>query len=205
MKSQVLPSNPPTDCSLPTHIAYIPDGNRRWAREHGLPTLEGHRKGFKNIETAIQFSSQHGIKYTSFFLFSTENWSRSPEEVSYLMELLRFRFAQAEKLAKKHQLRYKFFGTTTHAPADIIDRLHSLEENTKHNSGSTICLCFNYGGHQEILDATNKLLKSGKTSLDSIADFENPLPPRCSTGRSRHPLLWRTAPFGFYALAHCLC
>ena len=70
-----------------THVGYIADGNRRWARERGLPTLEGHRRGFDKVEVIIDALKGTEVKFVSFYLFSTENWDRSPEEVSYLMDL----------------------------------------------------------------------------------------------------------------------
>jgi len=80
-----------------THIGFIADGNRRWARSRGLPTLEGHRRGFNKVELIIDELKDTEVKYVSFFLFSTENWGRSPEEVAYLMDLVRGKIDQLAK------------------------------------------------------------------------------------------------------------
>ena len=82
--------------NLPRHIGFIPDGNRRWARARGLPTLEGHRRGYVRFEEIVEFFAPTGVEFLSFFTFSTENWQRSPEEVSYLMKLV------AEMAEKMH-------------------------------------------------------------------------------------------------------
>ena len=82
------------------HIGFIVDGNRRWARERNLPTLEGHRKGFAQVEKIATHAIGNGIKFVSFYLFSTENWNRSEAEVSYLMDLLRHNI---KRLSKKFQ------------------------------------------------------------------------------------------------------
>lgn len=141
------------------HIGYIVDGNRRWAREKKLPTLEGHRRGMENVKKAIIFSSNKKIPYTSFFLFSTENWSRTGEEVNYLMDLFRKNFNAFKKIAKEYNLKYLFLGTEKNAPSDIISDLHELEKCTSKNTGVKICICFNYGGRQEILEAAEKYTK----------------------------------------------
>ena len=151
------------------HIGYIVDGNRRWARERGLHTLEGHKLGMEKVKSAIAFSSNKKIPYTSFFLFSTENWSRAPEEVSYLMNLFRRNFKSFKKMADDYDLKYLFFGTEDNAPEDIIKNLHELEKYTANNNGVTICICFNYGGRQEILEAAEKYAEHTK-KIDSVCN-----------------------------------
>ena len=88
-----------------THIGFIADGNRRWARSRGLPTLEGHRRGFNKVELIIDELKDTEVKYVSFFLFSTENWGRSPEEVAYLMDLVRSKIDQLTKRYAKENVR----------------------------------------------------------------------------------------------------
>ena len=154
------------------HIGYIVDGNRRWAKEHKLPTLEGHRRGMEKVKKAIIFSSEQKIPYTSFFLFSTENWSRTPEEVSYLMDLFRKNLESFKKIADEYDLQYLFMGTRKNAPDDIITELYGLEKYTEKNTGAKICICFNYGGRQEILDAVEKYIESGESgNRKEFTDF----------------------------------
>ena len=142
----------------PTHIGFIVDGNRRWAREKGLPTLEGHRRGFDRVELIAENIFDKGVKFASFYLFSTENWSRSEEEVSYLMDLLRRNITRLAKKLKKKGIKMVWQGRTEHAPADVVEKIKDAEEQTKDGTTGTVAICFNYGGHWEIADAASKLV-----------------------------------------------
>lgn len=140
------------------HLGFIVDGNRRWARERGLPTLEGHRRGFDKVEKIASEVISRGVEFVSFYMFSTENWGRSDEEVAYLMDLLR---KNAEKMAKKFKkegIRCVIMGRKEPAPDDVWEKLLKLEEETKDGVKGTVCICFNYGGHWEIADAVTKIL-----------------------------------------------
>ena len=141
-----------------THIGFIVDGNRRWAREKGLPTLEGHRRGFDRVELIAENIFDKGVKFASFYLFSTENWSRSEEEVSYLMDLLRRNITRLAKKLKKKGIKMVWQGRTEHAPADVVEKIKDAEEQTKDGTTGTVAICFNYGGHWEIADAASKLV-----------------------------------------------
>ena len=92
------------------HLGFIVDGNRRWAKAHGLPTIEGHRRGYNKVEKAIEHLAKKGIKYQSYYLFSTENWGRSKEEVSYLMDLIRGNITRLTKKLMKLDLKLVILG-----------------------------------------------------------------------------------------------
>ncbi len=135
------------------HLGIIADGNRRWARERGLPTIEGHRKGLKSIEELVAAANTAGIKYLTFYVFSTENWGRSSDEVSYIMKLAEAKIASyAEKLAKNN-CRMVILGSKNKISPKLMSSIEKAEKMTEKCDGLTVCFCFNYGGEQEIADA----------------------------------------------------
>lgn len=143
---------------IPAHIGFIVDGNRRWAREKGLPTLEGHRKGLKKVESIIEAISESKIPYATFYLFSTENWSRSKEEVSYLMALASERILSLGEKARKNNQKVIFLSTENNRlDKKLKEKFKSVEDSTKNCTSGTIALAFNYGGREEIADAAKKL------------------------------------------------
>ena len=142
------------------HIGFIVDGNRRWARERGLPTLEGHRKGFNQVEKIATYAIEKGAKFVSFYLFSTENWNRSEEEIGYLMDLLRHNIKRLTKKFKKENIRCVVMGRRDPVPEDLLKSLDELEAETENNTRGTVCVCFNYGGHWELADTMTKILKN---------------------------------------------
>lgn len=146
---------------LPKHIGFIVDGNRRWARERNLPTLEGHRRGFSKVEKVATEMIEKGVEYVSFYLFSTENWNRSKEEVDYLMDLLRHNVKRLQKKFIKENIRCVVMGRAEPAPKDLLESLKTLEEKTKAGTRGTVCICLNYGGQWEIADAVTKIIKEG--------------------------------------------
>lgn len=143
------------------HIGFIVDGNRRWARARGLPTLEGHRRGFKKVEMAIDELQDTEVKYVSFFLFSTENWGRSAEEVSYLMNLAKNTINDLGKKAQRGNYRIVILGRHEPVEPKLWQRMQELEAETSQNTGLTVCICFNYGGLWEITDAANSAIAAG--------------------------------------------
>ena len=152
--------------TVPNHIGFIVDGNRRWARERNLPTLEGHRRGFAKVEDIAENIFDKGVKYASFYLFSTENWGRSEEEVSYLMDLLRTNIVRLSKKLQKKGIKMVWLGRKSPAPADVIEKIEQAEEFTKDGKNGTVCVCFNYGGHWEIADAVSKILSDENRPSD---------------------------------------
>ena len=162
--------------TTPVHLGLILDGNRRWATENGLPTLEGHRKGYENLKTIGMEAIAQGIQYVSAYVFSTENWNRSEQEVDYLMKLL-LRIAKTEvKQLHKENIRVRFLGSNDKLSNQIIKDIASAEELTKNNTAGTLALCLNYGGQQEIVAAVNSALKNDSTKQEITAqDIEQNL------------------------------
>lgn len=142
----------------PVHLGIILDGNRRWAREHSLPTVEGHKKGYENLKNIAKYAFDHGAKYVSAFVFSTENWNRSTEEVDYLMKLLLWVAKNEVKELNKHNIRVRFLGEEERLNAKVLEAMRNVEELTKDNTAGTLLLCLNYGGQQEIASAVNAAL-----------------------------------------------
>ena len=151
-----MPEKPPLQ-----HIAFILDGNRRWAAREGLSSLEGHKAGYKNLKVIAQACFDKGIKYFSCYLFSNENWQRSQEEVGYLMNLaLRVVLKDAKELNSKN-VRLKIIGSRLGLDKKLLQAIEKAEELTASNTAGTLVACFNYGGQQEIVEATKSIVSSG--------------------------------------------
>lgn len=146
-----------------THLGFICDGNRRWAQERNLPTLEGYRKGAESADTIINELLGSEVDFVSFFIFSTENWGRSPEEVAYLMKLLSNKIDDMAKKAQQNNVRILVMGRPDLVDPKLWARVQKAETSTKDNTGLTVCLCFNYGGQWEIVDAARKACETGET------------------------------------------
>lgn len=150
-----------TKINPPQHIGYIIDGNRRWAKSRGLTTAEGHLAGYNAISDVAKASFDVGVEYVSVYVFSTENWKRSEEEVGYLMKLvLRLLTTDLAKF-KKNNIKILILGSRDKLSKNIIKAIEKAELDTADNTAGTLCLCFNYGGHQEIVDAVKKVIQSG--------------------------------------------
>ncbi|MEK7583750.1 MAG: polyprenyl diphosphate synthase [Patescibacteria group bacterium] len=161
---------PQKDHILPVHIGIIMDGNRRWARKRGLPTLSGHRKGYDRAIAIADHAFQRGVSYLTLFAFSTENWNRSKREVDYLMRLLlRMIDEQAVRLHKKG-IRLLFIGSRKKLSSTVVEAIGRAHALTRENTRGTLLIALNYGGRQEIVEAARKAIKQvGKLSERSIA------------------------------------
>lgn len=146
---------------VPTHLGLILDGNRRWARERGLPTLEGHRRGYGTLKTIGKAAIKRGVKYVSAFVFSTENWNRSQEEVEYLMDLLRWVATSEVNEMHKENIRVRMIGRPDGLDEKTLELIRKAEAKTAKNTGGTLGLCINYGGQQELADATAAMIRDG--------------------------------------------
>jgi undecaprenyl diphosphate synthase len=146
----------------PVHVAIIMDGNGRWAAQRGLPRFEGHRKGIEAIRRAVRAAGDLGVRYLTVYSFSSENWRRPAEEVSFLMGLLK-RFVRHD-LAELHanNIRVRIIGERQGLPADIRTLLEESEQLTQANTGLTLVIAFNYGGRQEIVNAVRILAEKVK-------------------------------------------
>lgn len=146
---------------IPTHVAIIADGNRRWARERGLAPMEGHREAYTKVFDLSEYVASKGVSYMTFFAFSTENWKRAKVEVDFLLSLLdRFVSGEAERLHEKG-FRVRFFGTRKGLSTKLSAALDKVEERTAENTRATINICFNYGGRTDLVEAVQKIVREG--------------------------------------------
>ncbi len=152
--------------TVPLHLGLILDGNRRWARAHSLPTLEGHRQGYNNLKDIAKAAINRGISYVSAFIFSTENWNRTPKEVKYIMDLTYKMLTRDVAELNEENIRVVWLGRPERLSRKLLQALKNAEESTKDNTKGTLCVCFNYGGRQELVDATKQLIKSGVTPAE---------------------------------------
>ena len=160
---------------IPNHVAIILDGNRRWAREHKLPKLEGHRRGFENIRKLTNYIFSRGVKYLSVFAFSTENFKRTQDEVKYLMDMFVKEFKKEYISLHKDNIKVIFSGRKSGLRDDVLEAMEEISSLTKDNTGGVFNICLNYGGHAEIVNATKeiaKLVLDNKLSIDDITEEE---------------------------------
>jgi len=149
------------------HVAFIMDGNRRWAKKRLLPLAAGHTKGYQKMEPLIYYALEKGIKYLTFWAFSTENWNRDKKEVNVLMQIFRklFKSNDVKRLHEKG-VKIKVLGEIDAFPKDIAKDIKALVEKTKNNKEITVNIGLNYGGRPEILRAVNNLLSEKKKNVD---------------------------------------
>lgn len=158
---------------VPTHLGFIVDGNRRWAKEHGLPSSEGHRRGYEVLKKVAYVCKDRGIEYMSAYIFSSENWGRSADEVGYLMKLFLFAFRHDMRKFINDGFRIVFLGRRDRVSQEILDIMDEAETESAGNSDATLAIHFNYGGHAEIIDAARRLVadvQSGRANLAEMTD-----------------------------------
>ncbi len=147
--------------NIPNHIVLFPDGNRRWAKEKGLMSLEGHKKGYENLLDFSNWCKDRGVKVLTAFGFSTENWNRTEEEVSYLMKLLENGLINNLGKDKKDGIRVRVIGQKERLPQSLQDAIKKVEEETKDNTNLHLNLAISYGGKWDILNAVKNIVKDG--------------------------------------------
>lgn len=147
------------------HIAIIMDGNRRWAKEKNFPTAVGHKRGVSALKKTVKACSKFGIKYLTVYAFSTENWNRSPEEVSFLMDLFVKTISHELLELGKNQVSLKFIGDISRLSPKLQKVLKNAEEETENNNDVHLQIAINYGGRNEIVHSVQKIAKSVKEGL----------------------------------------
>lgn len=158
---------------IPQHVAIILDGNGRWAKSKGMPRNYGHVKGAKNLEVICRDAYDMGIKYLTVYLFSTENWKRSKEEVDGLMKLFRSYTKNSIKIARNNNMKVRTLGDPTALAEDLQKNLRELEESSKDNTGLNFQIAINYGSRDEIIRAVQKLVedcKGGRLKTEDITE-----------------------------------
>jgi undecaprenyl diphosphate synthase len=159
--------------NLPAHIAFIMDGNGRWAKDRNLPRVAGHREGIERVREIIRHTAAIGIKFITFFAFSTENWNRPREEVDALMRYLDSFLDSEIKEFQKNNIRFISIGRGDPIPLKLQEKIRRSEEETSANSGLRVVLALNYGGRQEIIDAAKSFASSvceGKLKTDQLSE-----------------------------------
>ena len=157
--------------NLPKHIAIIMDGNRRWARNKGLPVGLGHKEGAKTLEKIVRHAKNIGIKYITVYAFSTENWKRSQEEVSTLMNLMLNYLESYSKRADSENIKVNILGSRQGLSEKMIDLIDKCMERTKNNTGITFNIALNYGGRDEIVRAVKSIAEKVKENEINIEDI----------------------------------
>ncbi|MBI4610404.1 MAG: isoprenyl transferase [Candidatus Rokubacteria bacterium] len=144
---------------VPQHVAIIMDGNGRWARERGLPRVAGHREGVKAARAVVRAASELGIRYLTLFAFSSENWSRPSNEVATLMSLLERSIDREVPELMANNVRLRVIGRWDNVPSPVRRGIDRAVATTAQNSGMTLIMAFNYGGRDELVDASRALAR----------------------------------------------
>jgi undecaprenyl diphosphate synthase len=158
------------DNQMPNHVAIICDGNRRWAKNKGLSSFEGHRQGFENIKALSKKAKKLGIQIITFWVFSTENWKRAVEEVGYLMNLAETVIESQIKSAIEEETRIVHIGRKDRLPEQLRKKIEKAENDTKQFSKYYFVMALDYGGQDEIERAVRKMKDPASEKIDSYLD-----------------------------------
>ena len=188
--------------SVPECIGIILDGNRRYAKREGLPSLEGHRRGADRLIECVRWVRDRGIKHLVVYAFSTENWNRMEEEVSYLMALFRETAEGTLKELSKDDVKIRFIGKLDLLPQDLQDTMKHLEDTSENNTAITVWICMSYGSRAEIVAGVNAASQGGEVVTEESfskylwsAGMPDPALIIRTSGRKRlsNFLLWQAA------------
>jgi len=195
---------------IPAHVGIIMDGNGRWAKRRGLVRTQGHLEGLKAAKRITKAASDMGIKYLTLYVFSTENWKRTTEEVSYIMGLLKQYLRSELDFSKKNKIRVRHTGNFLGLPLDIQNEISQTIDDTKDFDGMQVILAVNYGGRDEIIRAVKRFCANNNcqkdiTEEDISANLDNPDIPdpdlilrSAGENRMSNFLLWENAYSEFY-------
>ena len=161
--------------NLPTHIAIIMDGNRRWAKKQGKPVSFGHKEGAKTLEKIVRYANKIGLKFITVYAFSTENWKRAEEEVKALMMLLQNYLDDYAKRADTENIRVKILGDISALSEGMQKSINKCMERTKNNTGVTFNIALNYGGRDEIVKAVKRIASKIKENVIDINEINEEL------------------------------
>jgi len=180
---------------LPRHVAIIMDGNGRWARERGLPRIEGHRRGVQSVRTVVEEGCRLGLEQLTLYCLSVENWKRPEAELKFLMRLLRQYLLQERAEIMEQNIRFTTIGRRAGLPTNVLADLDENVRISRANTGMNLCLAVNYGGRTELTDAVRSLAEQVQQgALDPGAIDEETLNSALYTAGMPDPdLLIRTA------------
>jgi undecaprenyl diphosphate synthase len=192
------------ELNVPEHVAIIMDGNGRWAKKRMMPRGYGHKAGAEVVEQICEDAYNLGIKYLTVYAFSTENWKRSVEEVTGIMNLLRRYLSNSVERASRNNMRVRVIGDRTALDADIVSLIENLEQKTACYDGLNFTIALNYGGRDEIRRAVQDIAKSVKLGEVDVDDIDEKLiSMRLDTGDLPDPdLMIRTS--GEYRISNYL-
>jgi undecaprenyl diphosphate synthase len=145
---------------VPLHVAIIMDGNGRWARARGLPRLAGHRAGVDNLRRVIEAATEFGIRYLTIYAFSTENWSRPPDEVRGLLNILEDVIDRELQTLNKNGVQLRHIGRLERLSPELQAKVHQAVEMTQHNERLVLNIAWNYGGRDEIVEAVRRMMEN---------------------------------------------
>ena len=180
--------NIPETGDVPQHIAIIMDGNGRWAKKRFMPRIAGHKRGVEIVRTTVKTCSELGVKYLTLFAFSSENWRRPAEEVSFLMQL--FMLALENEVTKLHKnnIRLKVIGDRSRFEGKLVEMIDRAESLTQNNTGLTLTVAANYGGRWDLVQATHRMLEDHPDSGQTFK--EEDLEPYLATSYAPEPDLF---------------
>lgn len=161
------------ECKVPNHLAIIMDGNGRWAQNKGLKRTKGHQKGAEVLKKISEYVYDKKIEVLSVFAFSTENWKRDKEEIDYLMDLFIKAFKENFETVKKKGVKVVFSGVKTKLNDKVIKQMEKMTEETKNNKNGIFNICLNYGGQDEIVEATKEICKDVINENISLEDINS--------------------------------
>jgi len=173
---------------IPRHIAIIMDGNGLWAQQRFLPRIGGHKRGVEAVRAVVRACGERGVEYLTLFAFSSENWRRPPDEVSFLMRL--FMMALEQEVGKLHEngIRFRVIGDLSRFEPKLASLIREAEGLTRDNDGLTLTVAANYGGRWDILQATNRMLKDRPELASGFG--ENDLAPYLALSYAPEPDLF---------------
>lgn len=190
---------------VPEHIGFIMDGNRRWAKERGLPVIMGHKKGQEAIREILHAVFGAGVRYATVYAFSTENWSRDQKEVGYLMTQVVKALGKYVDEFDQAGVKVVFLGELDELSEGVREAIRATEQQTRQNTKATLGICFNYGGQKELVSAIKKIVQDNvaesNITEEMIAErLYHPEIPPCdlivrTSGEERlsNFMLWRAA------------
>jgi undecaprenyl diphosphate synthase len=156
----------------PRHIAIIMDGNGRWAQQRVLPRMAGHKRGVEAVRAVVRSCRERGIEFLSLFAFSSENWQRPADEISFLMEL--FALALKDEVTRLHAqgIRFRVVGDRDRFEQRLVDLIGEAERLTRDNAGLTLTIAANYGGRWDLVQAVNRMLKQRPQAAGAISEAD---------------------------------
>lgn len=155
--------------NIPNHLGIILDGNRRWAKDRGLPSFEGHKRGLERIKSIVKYCKAKGVKTLTLFVFSTENWKRAKREINFLMSLAKKALTDNFQEYGRQGVRIRVIGQREKLPQDLQKEIEKAERATRKNNDMTLNLALSYGGRGEIIEAVKSIVKK-KISPEKITE-----------------------------------